>query len=100
LKRSLNLRSNKIKSLKGIEKLTKMYKCIIDLSFNQIESIEELSVLKNIDFLQLRSNKIKHLEPLENLTELTYLDLRKNQIESIKGLQKLVKLKNLYLDSI
>ncbi|HYX35733.1 MAG TPA: leucine-rich repeat domain-containing protein [Oligoflexus sp.] len=90
---TLTLRSNAIKSLDGFE-TAKVYN-VLDLSYNEIESISELSKLEHasqIAHLRLSANKITDVSSLSSLIGLETLDLAFNRISN---LSPLASLKNL-----
>jgi Leucine-rich repeat (LRR) protein len=70
----------------------------LDLSFNQIEIIENLDGLR-LQKLNLMNNKIRSISGLDNLETLLMLNLSKNLITRLKGLQGLANLRYLYLSS-
>ena len=93
----LYLDSNQISSISGLDKLANLTE--LDLHFNQIRSISGLDKLTNLTNLYLYSNEISSISGLDKLTNLTELHLDSNQISSISGLDKLTNLTNLYLYS-
>jgi internalin A len=105
--------NNQIKSLAGLEGLTKLE--TLDLGGNAIESIE---ALKGLDFLRVLrlqgneisdltalgelkalsdlsvgSNKLTDVKPLAKVETLEYLNLSGNALESLEGLESLPKLR-------
>ncbi len=70
-----NSDSEKIRSTKGIEKLTSLTH--LDLPSNKISSID-LSNNTSLTYLDLRDNELSSID-LSNNTELTKLDLEKNR---------------------
>jgi len=96
---ALNLISNQIQEIKGLENLTALN--ILFLDNNQIQKIKGLENLTALNTLSLHNNQIQEIKGLENLTALNTLDLRDNQIQEIKGLEKLLekleKLEELYI---
>jgi len=75
----------------------------LDLSYNQLKSIEELRFLRNLKNLNLSFNKIYSLQGLQFLSEIKCLDLAHNEIRSATDtrsiLSRLPKLKRLYVES-
>lgn len=69
------------------------------LSYNQIETIENLSSLSSLRQLQLEHNAITKIEGLQGLSSLQILQLSSNQIKKIEGLQGLSSLQVIYLSS-
>jgi protein phosphatase 1 regulatory subunit 7 len=70
----------------------------LDLSYNQIEIIENLDHL-NLKKLNLMNNCIRNITGLDNLKTLVELNLSKNSISRLKGLQNLYSLRYLYVSS-
>ena len=70
----------------------------LDLSFNEITRIPDLSVHKHLRVLNLKSNKITHIEGLSKNKKLSILDISENTIEEVKGLDNL-NLTELYLSN-
>ena len=58
----LDLSSNKIKKIEGLDKLTNLQK--LDLSWNEISKIEGLEKLKNLKEVWVRLNPIKNYHSL------------------------------------
>ncbi|XP_024082044.1 centrosomal protein of 97 kDa isoform X2 [Cimex lectularius] len=69
----------------------------LDLSHNNIMSIEGLKELVHLSYLNLSSNKIKVIEHLNTNLQLEHLDLSDNFINSITNISQLTKLKKLLL---
>ncbi len=93
----LNLSSNEIKKIDGLDKLKKLQNLYLDS--NQITKIEGLHNLKKLQLLYLHSNQIDKIERLDSLPVLKSLDLSSNQITQIEGLEKLKTLEVLFLTS-
>ncbi|PRD24869.1 UNVERIFIED_CONTAM: Ppp1r7 [Trichonephila clavipes] len=81
-----------------------LYKCIcctyvlvLDISFNRITKIENLSNLLNLKKLFLINNKITKIENLDALENLEMLELGSNRIRVIENLEGLKNLTNLFL---
>jgi len=89
----LYLRNNQIREIKGLEKLTQLRE--LDLCQNQISGIKGLEKLTQLQKLDFRYNQISKIKGLEKLTQLQKLDFRNNQISEIKGLEKLTQLQEL-----
>ena len=69
-----------MKSLKGIEKLTRLTyikfgKKWIDLDDNYISSLEELAELTNLTYISGNQNEITNLRGLEKLDKLNSISL-------------------------
>ena len=82
-------------SLNDLTKLTNLeYLNAVSLS---IKSITPLSALSNLRVLYLSKNTITDVSPLKKLTNLQLLSLKGNQIASISSLSGLTNLQKLYL---
>ncbi|KAL0233577.1 hypothetical protein PCE1_002091 [Barthelona sp. PCE] len=68
---------------------------VLELSFKNILTIQNLRPFTSLKKLQLDNNSITKIENLETLTQLEWLDLSFNKIKRIEGLDSLVKLKTL-----
>jgi Leucine-rich repeat (LRR) protein len=90
----LDLNDNQITEIKGLEKLVRLNH--IELCYNQITEIKGLDNLVKLRELQLFHNQITEIKGLDRLLNLDTLDLNDNQITEIKGLDNLVNLN--YLD--
>ncbi|MHA2227551.1 MAG: leucine-rich repeat domain-containing protein, partial [Candidatus Hodarchaeales archaeon] len=67
----------------------------LHLGRNRITSIEPLSGLVKLKFLDLYESILGNIDPLTNLVELEFLNLERNHIETIGALSELVNLKEL-----
>ena len=84
----LNLFSNRIKKIKGLEKLVNLNTLI--LSFNEIEQIEGLpNENKCLKRLDLNHNFIRRIEGLECKSTLMHLNLTNNWISDINQIDHL-----------
>ena len=94
---SLDLSFNKIRHIKNISHLTKLR----DLYFvaNKISAIDGLSTLTELVSLELGSNRIRELANLDGLTRLEELWIAKNKITSLAGLASLKSLRLLSAQS-
>jgi len=84
---TIELRSNKLTSTAGLNlpALKKIY-----LGENKIETIVDIGRLKHLSTLHLRDNKIKTLDGFtEEMENLQYLNLRKNDIATFDEVSKL-----------
>jgi protein phosphatase 1 regulatory subunit 7 len=88
--------NNKITKIENLRE--NQYLDNLDLSYNQIEFIENLDHL-NLKKLNLMNNCIRNITGLDNLTSLLELNLSKNYISRLKGLQYLTNLRYLYVSS-
>jgi protein phosphatase 1 regulatory subunit 7 len=70
---------------------------VLDLSFNEIRAIPDLSHLQNLQELYVANNKLTHINGIANLKQLRILDLGSNRIRSIEGLDQLNELQELWL---
>jgi len=93
--RSLILRSNHIKEIKGLEQHINLNN--LDLSNNQIQEIKGLENLTNLPTLDLSNNQIQEIKELEQLTKLKIINLWGNPIRPEdrpflkKGAQEIVR---------
>jgi len=92
----LNLSSNNIVTIENLQELRELE--ILLLYFNQIKKIENLDSQKKLTGLYIDSNKIEKIENIEHLGKLTHLALFSNQITRIENLEGLGKIEVLYLD--
>lgn len=70
----------------------------LDLAANNISAIDkDLSCLKNLSELDLSFNQIDKIDNLDKLTFLSKLDIWNNKLTSIAGLDNLTKLADLHL---
>lgn len=84
----LNLFSNRIKKIKGLDKLVNLNTLI--LSFNEIEQIEGLpSEGKALKRLDLNHNFIRRIEGLDTKPNLQHLNLTNNWISDINQIDHL-----------
>ena len=95
--RELNARGNRLsridRSIKLAPKITK-----IDLSCNQLESLDNLTSLPYLSSLNLAFNKFAVLESLHmKLGQISTLNLASNSITCLEGFQRLYSLMNLDL---
>jgi len=118
--RELDLSSNELTSVKGLEKLANLERlALYQNQLTDIREIKELSQLMEVSLsnnhltdveglknltqikgeLSLHGNKLTDvdLKNLEKLTQMTSLRLSNNQLENVKGLGRLIQLKRLYL---
>ncbi|OIW14541.1 hypothetical protein TanjilG_12940 [Lupinus angustifolius] len=86
---TLNLSRNNISTIEGLRELTRLR--VLDLSYNRISRIGQgLSTCTLIKELYLAGNKISDVEGLHRLLKLTVLDLSFNKITTTKALGQLV----------
>lgn len=87
--------SNQIKSLVGLEGLSKLE--TLDLGGNVIASIEALKGLDSLRVLRLQGNEISDLMALSELKALSDLSVGSNKITDVKALAKVETLEYLNL---
>ncbi|XP_035207818.1 uncharacterized protein LOC118182556 isoform X2 [Stegodyphus dumicola] len=88
-------------SLKKISPSIKLLSSVkqIDLSYNEIEVIENLETLSELSTLILSHNNIHYLDSLHTqLGNISALYLSSNKINNLQGLSKLFSVSELYLD--
>lgn len=81
---------NKLRSLKGIEVLTKAEAITIKANF--VKDVHPLDSLLHLKMLNLSDNDISNISSLSHLEHITHLDLGKNRIrdlEAIRGWRQL-----------
>lgn len=84
----LNLSKNNISSIEGLRELTRLR--VLDLSYNRIFRIGHgLASCSSLKELYLAGNKISEVEGLHRLLKLNVLDLRFNKISTAKCLGQL-----------
>ena len=95
--RLLDISSNQISEIKGLEALTNLQQ--LDISRNQISEIKGLEALTNLQQLDISRNQISEIKGLEALNNLQILSIFDNQISEIKGLDALLNLQQLNISS-
>ena len=85
-----SIKSNKITTLKGIEKLKNL--TYLDVSENQLTSIFELRKLRKLKLLSVGNNRIESLRGIEGLKRLKTLKIVNNQLKSLSGVENLMNL--------
>ena len=94
----LNLSDNRLNSA-GLALLPKIKGLkSIDFSYNEIDSLENFTNLRELESLNLSNNEIKEIPQLPNLSRLKYLDLTGNPIKKLENLQYLESLLSIKLD--
>ncbi|KAH0454663.1 hypothetical protein IEQ34_016587 [Dendrobium chrysotoxum] len=84
----LNLSKNNISTIEGLRDLSHLR--VLDLSYNRITKIGHgLSSCTSLKELYLVGNKISEVEGLHRLVKLNIIDLRFNKISTVKGLGQL-----------
>ncbi|CAL6062016.1 leucine-rich_repeat domain-containing protein [Hexamita inflata] len=91
----LVIRDCKLNDVTGIKQMSQLQE--LDLSFNSIQNVNELSSLVKLVRLNLSHNILKSFPPLQGLKQLKYLYCNKNIISNLSGIQKLTNLTKLDL---
>lgn len=91
----LDLYDNLISSIRGLDCLTNLR--TLDLSFNKIKHIKNLTALTSLKEMYFVQNRISQIENLEPLVNLTMIELAANRIREIQNLDRLTNLKELWL---
>ena len=91
----LDLASNKLTDVKGLEKLTQLE--ALWLYSNKLTDVKGLEKLTQLRQLHLSNNQLTDVKGLEKLTQLKNLSLQNTQLTNVKGLEKLTQLKELLL---
>jgi len=93
---NLRLHANKLTSVKGLEKLTKLE--VLELNNNQLINVTGLEKLTKLRALDLSKNQLTDVTGLEKLIQLTHLYLADNQLTKLpEGMEKLTRLRELHL---
>ncbi|QUC23699.1 uncharacterized protein UV8b_07940 [Ustilaginoidea virens] len=93
--KDIDLYDNLISHMRGLDELRKLTS--LDLSFNKIKHIKNISHLTQLKDLFLVANKISNIEGLDSLDKLTSLELGSNRIRELKNLDKLKSLEELWV---
>lgn len=91
----LDLYDNLISTIRGLDTLTNLR--TLDLSFNKIKHIKNISTLTSLTELYFVQNRITKIESLDSLVNLTMIELAANRIREIENLDHLTSLKELWL---
>ncbi|GAB2274578.1 hypothetical protein Dimus_009346 [Dionaea muscipula] len=70
----------------------------LDLTFNNLISLEGLALCVNLKWLSVVENKLRTLKGVEGLTKLTVLNAGKNKLRSMGEVENLVNLRALILN--
>lgn len=85
-----------VRNLEGIQYCTNLEE--LDLSWNEIDDIDELSHLTKLTSLDIKYNKkISNLKPVAGLPELKVLKITRTGISDFNPLKSLKKLEELYV---
>ncbi len=84
------LNNQNIRKISGLDVINGEFEDVkeLDLSNNQITTLEGIELFPNIRILKLNNNKLIEIEGDENLKNLEMLYLRNNQIKEIINLEK------------
>lgn len=82
-----------VRDLTGIGALIQVE--VLNLSFHEIDSLAELSSLKNLRELYLVRNRLRDLRGVEHLSNLQELFLENNQLTTLDGVEQLSRLADL-----
>jgi PKD repeat protein len=93
----LDVSDNEIVSIEGAQYLTGLDE--LKLHKNQISDISPVAGLTNLEKLYLHDNQIIDISPVTGLTALEYLKLSLNEIEDISPVAGLTELRWLYIHS-
>ncbi|CDZ96948.1 Protein phosphatase 1, regulatory subunit, and related proteins [Phaffia rhodozyma] len=91
------LGKNKIRKLENLETLTKLK--ILSLQSNRIIKLENLSSLKDLEEIYLSHNGVLQIEGLGDNKKLRVLDLGNNRIEKIQGLENCTELEEFWANN-
>ena len=98
--KELNLDGNLIKDFYYINENSFQSLEILNLNYNRIENIKNITRLTQLSKLYLAANQIKDIDSISNLNKLIKIDLSKNFIKNFKELEKLINLNNINLDEM
>ncbi|KAF4507535.1 hypothetical protein G6O67_004025 [Ophiocordyceps sinensis] len=93
--KDLDLYDNLISHMRGLDDLVNLTS--LDLSFNKIKHIKNISHMTQLKEIFLVANKIGRIEGLEGLSNLTSLELGSNRIRELQNLDGLDKLEELWV---
>jgi len=90
--KTLNLNSNSIKNFDSMKMISFNNLEVLELRSNGIESLTGLNALPNLKKLYISQNRISSLTPLSNIKTLETLHIRENEIVNLAGLLELENL--------
>ncbi|GJN70541.1 hypothetical protein Purlil1_12208 [Purpureocillium lilacinum] len=93
--KELDLYDNLISHMRGMDALSNLTS--LDLSFNKIKHIKNISHMTKLKELFLVANKISRIEGLDGLEHLTSLELGSNRIRELNNLDSLKALEELWV---
>lgn len=85
---SITLNNQKLSDAAIVKSFTQA--SYLDLSYNQISSIEDLSNLTRLEYLDISHNKIEELSPLVDLKKITTLYVNNNYLEDYLDIDALL----------
>ncbi len=94
---NLNISNNNLVSIVGVEKYK--YLQVVDVSYNKLIHLKDLSHLKHIIKLKAAGNQLRKTFDFEPPANLEYVDYSGNLINKIENAYKNVYLKTLILDN-
>ncbi|OAQ73442.1 protein phosphatase 1 regulatory subunit SDS22 [Pochonia chlamydosporia 170] len=93
--KDLDLYDNLISHMRGMDELKNLTS--LDLSFNKIKHIKNISHMTGLKDLFLVANKIGRIEGLDTFQKLTSLELGSNRIREMRNLDNLKNLEELWV---
>jgi internalin A len=93
----LQIRNSTIDEISNISQLTNLY--LLELSFNEIKTITNISTLKKLYELALHDNKITKLKGVKFPTNLSIIHLSGNNLISLTGIETCKELEQLIVYS-
>jgi internalin A len=93
----LQIRNSTIDEISNISQLTNLY--LLELSFNEIKTITNISTLKKLYELALHDNKITKLKGVKFPTNLSIIHLSGNNLISLSGIENCKELEQLIVYS-
>ncbi|BHF65454.1 hypothetical protein SprV_0200846500 [Sparganum proliferum] len=81
------MRDNAVSRIENLQ-IWQQQLVVLDLSHNDIESMDGLERLSNLEALSLSANCIKVMSDVRGLTKLQFLDLKRNKISRIEGVSE------------
>lgn len=89
--KTLNLQSNKLNDLSGIEKFSELH--TLNISYNQLHSLASLVSLSNLKVLYASNNPLRSIDALNQLSQLEQLDIAGAQNIVAADMRALVNLR-------
>ena len=94
--RLLRLDRNRLSSLPSLQSCSQLK--LLDLSFNELSSLEGLAGLQSLEELRVNNNKLVSLRSLRSLPHLRSLEAARNLLEDLDGVQELLSLESLQVE--